>query len=148
MLRRAPNFYGKYRRWWRRGALALLAALGVYRLAFDEGFRAPRRTLLTEVQDGDTVTVSGFGRCRLLGIDTPEIWRFQDGEWRAIPDLPPSAYAAGEWLKTFINREVRVLPQGKDRYDRWLVRLILPGGIDASDYIRDRGWQKKDARRR
>lgn len=104
---------------------------------------SPERPVIEKVHDGDTVSVRGFGRCRILGIDTPEIWR-QDGDsWVPVEHPADNAYAAKEWLDGFIGQPVDVETHGKDRYDRWLVRLTLPGGIDAAAYIREHGWEKK-----
>ena len=109
--------------------------------------RAPRteprsRTIIEKVHDGDTVSVSGLGRCRILGIDTPEIWQQEGDGWVPVKNPAKNAYAAKEWLDTFIGRPVEVETYGKDRYNRWLVRLVLPGGIDAAEYIRAQGWEK------
>ena len=123
--------------------LVLLVALYVW-----AAWRAPRAdggqlTVIEHVHDGDTVSVRGFGRCRILGIDTPEIWRQEGDGWVPVEHPEANAYAAKEWLETFVGQAVEVEPHGKDRYDRWLVRLTLPGGIDAASYIRAHGWEKK-----
>jgi endonuclease YncB( thermonuclease family) len=145
MREKARQWRRKHRVILRRLALAVLLALAVYRVFFDDSFSTEvvRKTILTRVHGGDTVEISGVGRCRLLGIDTPEVWRFRNGEWQAIPDLPPRAYAASSWLRTFVNREVRAQTVGKDHYDRWLIHLILPGGIDAAAFIRGHNWEKR-----
>lgn len=133
-----------------RGALrrlmgiALLLLIVVYVWA---ARRAPRGggepTVIEKVHDGDTVSVRGFGRCRIMGIDTPEIWRQEGDGWVPVERPDDNAFAAKEWLDTFVGQAVEVEAHGKDRYDRWLVRLTLPGGIDAADYIRKHGWEKK-----
>lgn len=107
------------------------------------GAGAAVRPVLEKVHDGDTVSVRGYGRCRILGIDTPEIWKQEDGVWKPVENPEENAYAAHAWLEGFLGREVKVETSGKDRFDRWLVRLTLPGGIDAAEYIRSHGWEKQ-----
>lgn len=101
---------------------------------------------LLKVNDGDTVTIDGFGRCRIMGIDTPEIWQMVNGEWVEIANPEPNAFKAKEWLEKFLDQDVQITLHRKDKYDRWLIDLRLPNNIDAATYIRQQGWEKKNKR--
>lgn len=76
---------------------------------------AEETTLVTKVIDGDTVTVQGGRRVRLLGIDTPEF-----GE-------PCYAEAKQRLQDLVLNKTVRIVPDAAntDKYGRLLRFLFL-----------------------
>jgi endonuclease YncB( thermonuclease family) len=142
------DLWRKLRRHRRRCFLLVGVALLGGKIFLDPGLPAPAtwQPILLAVIDGDTVEISGYaGHCRLLGIDTPEVWlRDETGAWLENPHPAWNAYAASDWLRTFIHQPVRVIPHARDAYDRWLIELFLPGDINAAHYIAAQKWQKKD----
>jgi micrococcal nuclease len=106
----------------RRRLLAALFLVGLSGLlvhAWTGGGPPPRRGVVTEVIDGDTILVRAGGRTldvRLLGIDTPETVHPR----RPVECFGPQAsrYAkrllSGAEVRLTYDRELR------DRYGRWL----------------------------
>ncbi len=85
----------------------------------------PSEALVIQVGDGDTVTIAGGQKVRLLGIDTPELER----EGRPADFLAHKAKA--ELAKLVQGRQVR-LEYDKLRYDQYgrlLAHLFLPDGL-------------------
>lgn len=75
-----------------------------------------------QVIDGDTITVSGVGVVRLLGVDAPE----KSGGYR---DAEPFGDAATAFMKRLLEgRDVRLEYDGpkKDQYNRTLAYVVLP----------------------
>lgn len=75
-----------------------------------------------QVIDGDTITVSGVGVVRLLGVDAPE----KSGGYRAAE---PFGDAATAFMKKLLEgRDVRLEYDGpkKDQYNRTLAYVVLP----------------------
>lgn len=108
--------------------LLLLLALPTLALAcgtvtFDLGSVQPRQSgaRVERVVDGDTVVLSGLGKARLIGVDTPEVYGGVECYGRAA-----SAYAK----RTLTGRRVRWRydVEHRDRYDRALVYLWLDDG--------------------
>ena len=90
--------------------------------ALGEGGASERRTARVErVVDGDTIVLSGLGKARLIGVDTPEVHGGVECYGRAA-----SAYAK----RTLAGRRVRWRAdvEGRDRYDRALVYVWLADG--------------------
>ena len=102
---------------------ALLAGCGD--VTFDLGSVQPRQqqsgARVERVVDGDTVVLSGLGKARLIGVDTPEVYGGVECFGRAA-----SAYAK----RTLTGRRVRWRydVEHRDRYDRALVYLWLDDG--------------------
>lgn len=105
--------------------LPALAAVACGNVTFDMGSVQPRTeqrgARVERVVDGDTVVLSGVGKARLIGVDTPEVYGGVECYGRAA-----SAYAK----RTLTGRRVRWrYDVGKrDRYDRALVYLWLDDG--------------------
>ena len=79
----------------------------------------PGTGLVTRVVDGDTIAVGGYGRIRLIGIDTPERGRrgFQEATERT------RALCEGQVVR------VEVCPvRSTDRYGRTRALISLPDG--------------------
>ncbi|MBL8137009.1 MAG: thermonuclease family protein [Acidobacteria bacterium] len=95
-------------------ALSLLAAL--------PGVAAAQR--VRQIIDGDTITVSGVGVVRLLGVDAPE----KTGGYR---QSEPYGDAATAFMKRLLEGQiVRLEYDGatKDQYNRTLAYVFLPDG--------------------
>jgi micrococcal nuclease len=95
-------------------AFALLAAL--------PGAAAAQR--VRQIIDGDTITVSGVGVVRLLGVDAPE----KTGGYR---QSEPFGDAATAFMKRLLEGQiVRLEYDGakKDQYNRTLAYVFLPDG--------------------
>jgi len=95
-------------------ALALLAAL--------PGAAAAQR--VRQVIDGDTITVSGVGVVRLLGVDAPE----KTGGYR---QSEPFGDAATSFMKRLVEGQIVRLEfdgAAKDQYNRTLAYVFLPDG--------------------
>jgi len=89
-----------------------------------------------KVIDGDTVTVSGIGVVRLLGVDAPE----KTGGYRAAEPFGDDATA---FLKKLIEGHVvRLEYDGarKDQYKRTLAYVFLEDGTFANEAIIRAGW--------
>lgn len=104
--------------------LPALASVACGNVTFDVGSVQQRQqsgARVERVVDGDTVVLSGVGKARLIGVDTPEVYGGVECYGRAA-----SAYAK----RTLTGRRVRWrYDVGKrDRYDRALVYLWLDDG--------------------
>ena len=92
------------------------------RSAWDSG-------IVTDVVDGDTIRVQGFGTIRLIGIDTPEAGDCGfDRASQVMRDL-------------VLGQTVSLIPgarDDRDRYDR-LLRYIDVGNVDAGLQVIKRG---------
>jgi micrococcal nuclease len=85
------------------------------------------------VYDGDTVTLSGGEKVRLIGIDTPE--RGRDG----APD-EPYAQQAKQMLERLLATQgnsvlLRFDASRTDRHGRLLAHVYLPNGVSVSAYM-------------
>ena len=95
-------------------ALTLLAAL--------PGAAAAQR--VRQVIDGDTITVSGVGVVRLLGVDAPE----KTGGYR---QSEPFGDAATSFMKRLVEGQIVKLEYDgarKDQYNRTLAYVFLEDG--------------------
>ncbi len=94
-----------------------------------------REATVTRVVDGDTVVLSGLGRSRLIGIDTPEV--FGGAECYG-----PRASAFSKRLLT--GRRVRYAPgvEPRDRYGRALVYLWLGDGRLVNELLVSGGYAR------
>jgi micrococcal nuclease len=112
--------------------LALLLALVVGCASEDPASR--RDATVTRVTDGDTIRLSGLGRVRLIGIDTPEVFGRQE--------------CFGTRASRFVRR---LLPPGtrvryrlgidsRDRYGRALAYVWLEDGRFLNALLVERGY--------
>lgn len=77
-----------------------------------------------QVIDGDTITVSGVGVVRLLGVDAPE----KTGGYR---QSEPFGDAATAFMKRLVEGQIVKLEYDgarKDQYNRTLAYVFLPDG--------------------
>ena len=89
-----------------------------------------------QVIDGDTITVSGVGVVRLIGVDAPE----KTGSYRASE---PFGDAATRFMRALLDgRDVRLEFDGplKDPYNRTLAYVFLPDGRLANLEVIRAGW--------
>lgn len=103
-----------------RGGRAALVTLAL--LAAVPSSAAAQR--VRQVIDGDTITVSGVGVVRLLGVDAPE----KHGGYRPSE---PFGDAATAFMKRLLEgKDVRLEYDGarKDQYNRTLAYVFLPDG--------------------
>jgi micrococcal nuclease len=120
-------------------ALLVLAAVAVgSRVAAPDGGTAGdrvRSAVVTRVVDGDTVILSGVGRSRLIGVDTPEVHGGAECYGREA-----SAFAK----RLLTGRRVRyeLGTQPRDRYGRALVYLTLAGGAFVNELLVMRGYAR------
>lgn len=110
--------------------LAAVAALACDRV--DAGQAATATTYrVRQVIDGDTITVSGIGTVRLLGVDAPE----KTGGYR---ESEPYGDAAARFMRSLLNgRAVRLEYDGErtDQYNRILAYVYLEDGTLANEAI-------------
>jgi micrococcal nuclease len=92
-----------------------------------------REATVTRVVDGDTVELSGVGKSRLIGVDTPEVYGGVECFGREA-----SAYAK----RTLDGRRVRytVGREERDRYRRLLVYVWLEDGRSFNALLVSRGY--------
>jgi micrococcal nuclease len=84
-----------------------------------------------QVIDGDTITVSGVGVVRLLGVDAPE----KTGGYR---QSEPYGDAATKFMRALVDGQVvRLEYDGPrtDQYNRTLAYVFLPDGRCANEAI-------------
>ncbi len=107
----------------------LTAALLAWLLAGTAAPAAAQR--VRQVIDGDTITVSGIGVVRLLGVDAPE----KTASYRASE---PFGDAATRFMRTLVEGQVvRLEYDGprKDKFNRTLAYVVLPDGRTANEEI-------------
>jgi micrococcal nuclease len=93
--------------------------------------RAGATLRVRQVIDGDTITVSGIGTVRLLGVDAPE----KTGGYR---ESEPYGDEATRFLRTLLDGQlVRLEYDGdrKDQYNRTLAYVFLEDGTLANEAI-------------
>ena len=89
-----------------------------------------------QVIDGDTITVSGVGTVRLIGVDAPE----KTGGYR---QSEPFGDAATRFMKELLDGKlVRLEYEGerKDQYNRTLAYVYLEDGTLANEAIIRAGY--------
>ena len=98
---------------------------------------APARALrVRQVIDGDTITISGIGTVRLIGVDAPE----KTGGYR---ESEPYGDAATRYLKELIEGRLVTLEYDgdrKDQYNRTLAYVFLEDGTCVNEEIIRAGW--------
>jgi micrococcal nuclease len=105
--------------------LALAAGLGGCDLPVDEMADAPQgRTAarVTRHTDGDTVWLSGIGKVRLIGVDTPEVYGDDECYGRQASGFVERTVPLGSAVTYRLGTEER------DRYGRALAYVYLGDG--------------------
>jgi micrococcal nuclease len=111
-----------------------LALAGCSEPATDAVGGARTTARVTKHTDGDTLWLSGIGKVRLIGIDTPELFG--------------QAECYGREASAFVERTVplgsevryRLGVDGRDRYGRALAYLWLPDGRFLNRLLVARGY--------
>jgi micrococcal nuclease len=89
-----------------------------------------------QVIDGDTITVSGVGLVRLIGVDAPE----KTGGYR---EAEPFGDAATRFVKQLVEGKVVRLEydgERQDQYQRTLAYVFLEDGTLVNEAIIRAGW--------
>jgi micrococcal nuclease len=89
---------------------------------------------VTAVTDGDTITLSGIGKTRLIGIDTPEVYGHQECYGQAASAFTERVLKPGRVVKVRIGRE------SHDRYGRTLAYVWLADGTFFNEMLAARGY--------
>ncbi len=92
------------------------------------------RARVTGVTDGDTITLSGIGRTRLIGIDTPEVYGHAECYGQAASAFTKRVLTIGRVVKVRIGRE------SHDRYGRTLAYVWLGNGTFFNELLASRGY--------
>ena len=88
---------------------------------------------VTQVYDGDTITVGANEKIRLMCIDTPEIRKNLHG--RADTE---NALKARDFLRNLIlDKDIVVARYGKDFFKRTLARIYLKNGKEVNKLMVD-----------
>ena len=123
------------------GAVAVLLLFGAAGDAANGWIKAETGCRVLAVVDGDTLRMHcpghGVRKARLRGMDTPELYSPRcPGELRR-------AIAASFALRWHLlsARAIAIHPEGRDRYDRTLVRLRVDGDNIAARMIGG-GWAR------
>lgn len=88
------------------------------------------------VVDGDTVVLSGVGKARLIGVDTPEVYGGVECFGREASRYAKRMLATGQ--------SVRYRPgvEARDRYGRALVYLYLDDGRELNELLVEEGYAR------
>lgn len=84
--------------------------------------------------DGDTITLSGIGRTRLIGVDTPEVYGGAECYGHAASAFTKRVLRPGTRVKVRIGRE------SHDRYGRTLAYVWLRNGTFFNELLAERGY--------
>ena len=127
----------------RATALLVVAAFALGLLVAHSGGRgsggSPARTgsaAVTHVTDGDTVWLSGVGKVRLIGIDTPEVYGHVDCFGPAASAFAKRVLRIGTRVRYRVGREAH------DRYGRVLAYLWLPDGRMFNELLAEDGYAR------
>jgi micrococcal nuclease len=86
------------------------------------------------VTDGDTITLTGIGRTRLIGIDTPEVYGGVECYGREASAFTKRELPPGRAVVYRVGREER------DRYGRTLAYVWLRDGTFFNALLAERGY--------
>jgi micrococcal nuclease len=135
----APPSLGDLMRWFALLLTAVVVVLAGGRLvspADDSAGSAKGRTSATvdRVTDGDTVRLSGIGRTRLIGVDTPEVYGGVECYGREASAFAKRVLKPG----TRVTYKLGVEP--RDRYGRALAYVWLADGRFFNEMLVERGY--------
>jgi micrococcal nuclease len=89
---------------------------------------------ITHISDGDTVTLSGLGKVRLIGVDTPEVYGGAECYGAEASAFTKRVLAPGTRVTYAIGTEAH------DRYGRSLAYVWLRDGRMFNELLADRGY--------
>jgi micrococcal nuclease len=113
---------------------ALIPALLAFVLAGCGEDENQNHARVVRVVDGDTVVLTGIGKVRLIGIDTPEVYGRQECFGREA-----SAFAKRE-LPPGTEVSYRLGVESRDRYGRTLAYVWLGDGRMVNELLARRGY--------
>jgi micrococcal nuclease len=116
------------------GALVVACALLAACSKGGPGPEAHGRATVTYVTDGDTVHLSGLGRVRLIGVDTPEVYGRDECFGAEASAFVKRLLPPGTVVRYRLGTEER------DRYGRALAYLWLRDGRFLNRLLVDRGY--------
>src|SRR5690348_13013225 len=90
--------------------------------------------VITHVSDGDTVSLSGVGKVRLIGIDTPEVFFHVDCFGPQASAFTKRVLQPGTRVRYRIGREAH------DRYGRTLAYVWLRNGRMFNELLAEDGF--------
>jgi micrococcal nuclease len=89
---------------------------------------------VTGVSDGDTISLSGLGKARLIGVDTPEVHGGVECYGENASDFTRRTLEGSETVRYRLGDEPR------DRYGRALVYVWLDDGRMLNGLLAERGY--------
>jgi micrococcal nuclease len=93
-----------------------------------------RPATVTHISDGDTITLGGVGKVRLIGIDTPEVFGHTECFGRAASAFTKRVLLVGTRVRYRLGVEPR------DRYGRALAYVWLDDGRMFNTLLAERGY--------
>ena len=114
-------------------ALVLVVALALVARGALGGDQAGQ-VRVERVVDGDTVVLSGIGKVRLIGIDTPEVYGKVECYGRAASAFAKRSLPEGQPVRYRLGVEER------DRYGRALAYVWLLDGRMFNEILAERGY--------
>lgn len=93
-----------------------------------------RTATVEQVSDGDTIRLSGLGRVRLIGVDTPEVFGQVECFGRAASNFAKRLLPRGTRVRYRLGVEER------DRFGRPLAYLWLADGRMLNELLVERGY--------
>jgi endonuclease YncB( thermonuclease family) len=93
-----------------------------------------RPATVTHISDGDTITLGGVGKVRLIGIDTPEVYGHTECFGRAASAFTKRVLRVGTRVRYRLGVETR------DRYGRALAYVWLADGHMFNRLLAVRGY--------
>jgi micrococcal nuclease len=92
------------------------------------------RATVTHISDGDTITLSGLGKTRLIGVDTPEVFGGAECYGAEASKFTKRTLEVGTRVTYAIGTEAH------DRYGRSLAYVWLGDGRMFNELLADRGY--------
>jgi micrococcal nuclease len=117
--------------------LLVLASFAGCDSVVDQSVRMPRERIaarVTKHTDGDTLWLSGIGKVRLIGVDTPEVYGDDECYGREASDFVERLVPLGAAVSYRLGIDER------DRYGRALAYLYLDDGRLLNLLLVQRGY--------
>jgi micrococcal nuclease len=115
-------------------AAALLGGCSAEELAEPPGPEGASGARVTRHTDGDTVWLSGIGKVRLIGVDTPEVFGGRECFGRRASAFTARVLRLGRPVRYRLGVEER------DRYGRALAYVWLEDGRMFNELLVERGY--------
>jgi micrococcal nuclease len=115
-------------------ALIALAGCGTNAHPFATASNQTHDAVVTKNTDGDTLWLSGIGKVRLIGVDTPEVFGQQECFGREASAFTKRVLPVGKHVR------YRLGVDPTDRYGRALAYLYLDDGRMFNELLAERGY--------